>query len=100
MTTYTIYEYIQSKSDLEGKITAIDTLINNMLAKMLEVVSNEGTATYSLDDGQSKISTTYRSVEEVEKGIFALEKLKNLYVRRYSGRAVVLRGGLNNCDEY
>ncbi len=95
MTTYTISEYIQSKTSLDAKIAAIDLLIDNMIASAADAIDNSGTASYSFDDGQMKVMTQYRSVDEVMKGIQSLEKIKQIYVNRRNGNITVLRGRLN-----
>ena len=91
----TVKEYIQSKSSILEKIKAIESLIDAMILNTAEAIDNSGTASYSMDTGQTKVTTTYRSVEEVNKGIKALEQTLQMYVNRYNGRVVVLRGRLN-----
>ena len=54
-----------------------------------------GTASYVMDDGQMKVTTIYRSVDDVIKGVEALQKLKQTYINRYNGHTTVLRGRLN-----
>ncbi len=91
----TISEYIQSKTSLDSKIAAIDALIDQMITSAADAIDNSGTASYSFDDGQMKVSTQYRSVDEVMKGIASLEKIKQIYVNRRNGSITVLRGRLN-----
>ena len=93
MPTYTISTYIESKSTLLEKIQAIDLLIEQMTLRIGEVAEGAGSTVdeYSLDTGQMKIRTSYRSVKDVENGINALEKMKQRYVNRFNGRVTVLR---------
>tara|TARA_R110002049_G_scaffold230109_2_gene402266 strand:- start:634 stop:921 length:288 start_codon:yes stop_codon:yes gene_type:complete len=91
----TVKEYIQSKSSILEKIKAIESLIDAMILNTAEAIDNSGVASYSMDTGQTKVTTTYRSVEEVNKGIKALEQTLQMYINRYNGRVVVLRGRLN-----
>lgn len=91
----TIKEYIQSKTTLLAKIKAIETLIDSMILNTAEAIDNSGVASYSMDSGQMKVTTEYRSVEDVQKGIKALEQTLQMYVNRYNGRITVLRGRLN-----
>lgn len=91
----TIKEYIQSKPDILSKIKAIEALIDSMILNTAEAIDNGGTASYSMDTGQTKVMTNYRSVAEVNAGIIALEKTLQLYINRYNGRVTVLRGRLN-----
>ena len=95
MTECTIKEYIQSKTSLLAKIEAIEVLIDSMILNTAEAIDNSGTASYSMDTGQTKVTTNYRSVSEVQEGINALEKTLQMYVNRYNGRVTVLRGRLN-----
>jgi len=45
---------------------------------------------YTLDDGQSKISTKYRDIASVIKAIGDYEKLRQMYINRINGRIVRL----------
>ena len=96
MEIYSVSEYIQSCSTLKSKIAAIDNLIDAMIINAAEAIDNSGTASYSMDDGQMKVTTNYRSVEEISLGIKHLEKIKQLYVNRLNGSITVLRGRLNH----
>lgn len=93
--SYTIKEYIESKADLYDKICAIEALINSMIASMADAIDVSGTASYSMDDGQMKVTTQYRSVTDINMGILQLEKMKQMYVNRYNGRVTILRGRKN-----
>jgi len=95
MKTCTRKEYLQSKSTIEARIEAVENLIDIMTLNMLDVVENDGTASYSMDDGQMKVTTEYRSVKQVEAGIMALEKMLHRYINRANGHVTVLRGRLN-----
>jgi hypothetical protein len=96
-------EYIRSKQTLDGRIVAIELLIDKMLLDTVDIaagtspdwVENAGTASYMMDDGQMKVSTQYRSLAEVAKGIAELEKILQMFMNQRNGRAVVLRGRLN-----
>lgn len=92
---YTIKQYIESQDSLDAKISAIQKLIDSMLLNSIDAVDNSGTASYSLDDGQMKVTTNYRSVVEITNGVHSLEKILHMYVNRRNGRTVVLRGRLN-----
>ena len=88
-------EYIQSKTTLNAKIIAIEALIDTMLLSSIEAIENSGTASYSMDDGQMKVMTQYRSMAEVTAGVLALEKLLQIYINRRNGNVTVLRSRLN-----
>jgi hypothetical protein len=90
---YSISQYIDCKPNLLTKIQAIDNLISAMELKLVDTVGQVNYSEYSLDDGQMKIRTVYRSPNDVLAGIDALEKLKQRYINRYNGRRTVFRGG-------
>ena len=46
---------------------------------------------FSLDDGQMRVRTKYRSIADVEAGIKSLLRLKSHYVNQYNGNITVLR---------
>jgi hypothetical protein len=95
MIVYTIKEYVQSKSSLDDKIKAIEQLIENMLLNSVEAIDNSGVASFIMDDGQMRINTEYRSVDEITKGIRSLERVLQMYINRRNGHTVILRGKLN-----
>ena len=92
---YTLSEYITSRASNKAKIEAIELLIDSMYDKMIDAIDDSGTASYTLDDGQMKISTEFRSLDQIIKGINALETQLQMYINRYNGRTNILRGRLN-----
>ena len=90
---YTIDEYISVQNNYQGKILAIDTLIDLMLLNLAKQAGSDmsGINEYQLDDGQIKIRTVYTSLKDLEQGIRALETLKQMYLNRMHGRTVILR---------
>ena len=92
---YTLSEYITSRASNKAKIEAIELLIDSMYDKMIDAIDDSGTASYTLDDGQMKISTEFRSLDQIIKGINALETQLQMYINRYNGRTTILRGRLN-----
>ena len=92
---YTIREYLQSQTCIDARIVAIENLIDAMLLSTVDSVGDSGTMSYSLDDGQMKVTTVYRSVAEVSEGIKTLETMLQRYINRKNGHITVLRGKLN-----
>jgi len=92
---YTLSEYITSRASNKAKIEAIELLIDSMYDKMIDAIDDSGTASYTLDDGQMKIRTEFRSLDQIIKGIQALETQLQMYINRYNGRTTILRGRLN-----
>lgn len=90
---YTISQYIECKTTLLDKINAIDAMIAAMELKIVDATGSAEYDEYSMDDGQMKVRTKYRSIEDVLAGIKSLETLKQRYVNRHNGRTQVFRGG-------
>ncbi len=92
-TGCTISIYLESKTTLLEKITAIDLLIDKMIVKIGETIDSDSLAIdeYWMNDGQMNVKTSYKSLEDIEMSIFTLERMKKLYVNRYNGRSFVLR---------
>ena len=92
-TTYTIAEFLESKTTLQERIFALDVLIDKLILSTAEAVEgmNPSVSEYQLDDGQVKIKTSYRNIDDVLAGVKALEQMKQMYVSRLRGRVVVLR---------
>lgn len=88
-----ISQYIECKSTLLEKITAINNLISAMELKLVDTVGQTNYSEYQMDDGQMKVRAAYRSPTDVMAGITALEQLKQRYVNRYNGRSRNLRSG-------
>lgn len=96
MTSCSIKQYYLSQTTLDARIAAIEALIEAMLVNGIDAVDNSGTASYSMDDGQMKVTTQYRSLDQIQKGIWWLERVKNYYVSKLDGSVTVLRGALNH----
>lgn len=52
---------------------------------------NSDIESYTLDDGQTKISTTYRNVESIIKAIVGFEALRDKLLNQLNGRTTILR---------
>lgn len=92
-TIYTLTDYLESKTSLQERIAAIDVLIDRMILTIGEAITGSAASVseYSLDDGQIKIKTAYRSVPDIQEGIRGLETMRNLYINRMTGRQTILR---------
>lgn len=89
----TIALYLESKTTLIERVNAIEVLIDKMLIKMAESLDADKLSVdeYWLDDGQMKVKTSYRSIEDINTSIATLEKIKQTYLNRLNGRGFVLR---------
>lgn len=84
--------YIASAADLEQKITRLQTIIDALELRMVEVgAGNATTEEYQIDDGQVRINTIYRNPESIAKAILLYERLKQKAINQYNGRGYVLR---------
>lgn len=77
--------FIESRSSLQERIKAIDMLILALLDTMTRAALSDDTLEYRLNDGQTVIQRTYRSVEDISASIDALERIKNTYKRQLTG---------------
>ncbi len=87
--------YVDSKTTISAKITALDNIISALMTTALKAASTGNLEEYSLDDGQTKIRTMYRSVDQIEKAITSFEKIRQMYINRLDGRMVRLIDGKN-----
>lgn len=89
----TIPQYIECKSKLIGKVATYDLLIEGMEKAVLEATLSGQYAEYELDDGQMKVRSRYRSVDQMLSGLQGLRRIRQDYINQYNGRNTVLRGG-------
>lgn len=94
---YTISQYVESKTTLEGRILAYDNLIEAMELKMLDNVGESNLDEYQMDDGQMKVRTKYRSTIDILAGIKAIEQARARLLNKLNGRCIVFRGGNLPC---
>ncbi len=91
MVTYdTAQIYVQSKKSMEDKLAAVESIIDNLMLMAADTAGTSNYSEYYLDDGQTKISTKYRSVMDVQAGILAFERLRQMYLNRLNGRVMRL----------
>lgn len=87
--------YIQSRSTLRDKIIAIDKIIDALEAQALISAGTIDVSEYSLDDGQTRIKTMYRSGKDIAESITQFEIIRERYVNRLNGRKFRLLDGRN-----
>lgn len=89
--------YLQSKTTLEAKIATCQQIINNMNMLILEfsINGNAGTGDYDLDNGQTKVKGTYRSVEDLSRSIQAVETTMWRWINQKEGRMTRLSDQAN-----
>lgn len=89
----TIPQYVECKSKIIGKIATYDILIESMEAALLEATTSGHISQYEMDDGQMKVRTNYRSINDVNNALKGLIRMRQYYINKYNGRVTVLRGG-------
>lgn len=87
--------YVDSKSTLNAKIAAWSAIIDALTTLAASAVDTGNFDEYSLDDGQTKIRTKYRSVDDIFNAIRNAERMRNIYIGRRCGRVTRLVDGKN-----
>lgn len=87
---YSEYDYLSSATTIKEKISKINEIIAVLEESALKSATRQHIDEYWLDDGQTRIKTVYRSMDEVVNGLFALNKLKEIYTNKLKGRIVRL----------
>lgn len=82
--------FVQSFQDIKQKIAAIDEIIAALFVSATAAAAGESVTQYSLNDGQTIISATPRSVGQIKQSIVAFEQLRNMYASKINGRVVRL----------
>lgn len=92
-TEYTAADYLDCKESISEKIKAIDTMITALFSLMASTIGGAAgnISSYELDDGQVRIKTTYRNVQDISGDMASLRVMRNLYVSQLRGRATVLQ---------
>lgn len=78
--------YIQSATTLEAKIVKIEAIITALEDIALTAAGTGNIDEYSLDDGQTKIKSTYRNTTEILEAIMGFERVRQMYVNRFNNR--------------
>ena len=82
--------YVTSATTLRDKLTRVNAIITALEDVALKAAANGDISQYSLDDGQTKIMTSYRTAEDVANSIQAFEVIRQRYINQLNGRMVRL----------
>lgn len=82
--------YIATATTNAEKLAKVEAIIAALEDTALKSASNDDLSEYSLDDGQTKIKTVYRSTADVLKSLRGFEQLRQMYINRLNGRVVRL----------
>ena len=84
--------YIDSATSLIDRINRIDTIIDALLLQMSSVgTGHSDMASYSLNDGQTTISTQYTTPETISNAIRGFERMRERYMNKINGHGMLLR---------
>lgn len=94
--------YITSVADKKARLVKIKAVLTALDDLALAAAAGDNISSYTLDNGQTKVNTEYRSLADVERSIAAFERIKNRLEQDLNGGAVIrlvdgsnLRGGIN-----
>lgn len=82
--------YIASATSAKDKITKIDAIIAVLEETALKGAGQNDLQQYTLDDGQTKITTIYRDLSSTIKAINDFIALKQIYINQINGRVIRL----------
>ena len=84
-------EYLKDAgADVVTRINRLTTIIDNLEIAM----ASSGTIdiqNYQFNDGQSQISTNYKSLADITKAIEAFEIIRERLINRSQGRSTIMR---------
>jgi hypothetical protein len=80
--------YIQNASNIRDKIKRIDQVIDALFDAATKAAANQEISSYSLDDGQTSITASYRNSQEALKAINDFEELRQKYIDRLNKNSV------------
>jgi len=90
-----IPDYIFGQPCINVQLARIEAIINELYKSLLKAAMNEDISEYSLDDGQTKIRTVYKSSESITKSIEAMKRLKADLINDRDGRVVRMMDSKN-----
>lgn len=83
--------YIENANDLKDRITRIEAIITALETQLASGAANSDVVSYSLDDGQTKITSQYRGVSSMLDGLRALDQLRQRLINQLNGRVKAIR---------
>ncbi len=92
-TYYTVVDYIRCSTSIQNKIDRINQIIEMLEDSILDGELKGQYSQYSLNDGQTTISTVFTSVKSIEDAITALERRKQRLINRCVGYRYGLQDG-------
>ena len=94
MATVTLTEYC-STEDINVQLTKVNTILANLMNAMIDGTIDFGREGYSFDDGQTKIQTNFRSLDQISKAYEHWFKVKNLLLMQCEGGGIFTARNMN-----
>jgi len=88
-------KYIESCQTVRDQIAAINAIQAALMSQALKAASKGPVSQYSLNDGQTIISATYRSTKEITEAYWDFERIKQVLINQINGRMFRLVDGKN-----
>jgi hypothetical protein len=85
----TEYQYIIDSTTLKARYDRICQIITALELQQVAAAANGDVESYSLDDGQTRINTVYRTPEAIAKAILMYERIKNSILDQLLGTRIV-----------
>lgn len=85
----TEYQYVIDSTSLKQRYDRISAIITALENQQLLMAGNSDVLSYSLDDGQTRISTNYRSPDQIAKAIDQYEKILKRIEAEITGTRIV-----------
>lgn len=84
-------EYLTAAgTDIKERINRLTLIIVN-LENMMATAGTGDIQSYSFNDGQSQINTTYRTLSDVAMAINQFETIRTRLINKCNGRVTILR---------
>ena len=82
--------YFEDADDLQDKVTRLGLIIDAQLTLAATSGLEDDVSEYRLNDGQTTISVTRRSVDEILNSVRKLQLVRNAYINQLNGRGMRL----------
>jgi hypothetical protein len=88
-------ETVGTQTYYKRRIQALNLIIDALMVQAAAAAGTSNISQYSLNDGQTIISTTYKGPDAISKAILQYETLKNMYLNKMNGRAMRMMDSKN-----
>lgn len=81
--------YVDSATDLKDELCRINTILKGLKNALAASLSGAMTESYSLDTGQTKVNTKYRTYKEITDALLFFEQRKQITLNDLNKSRVV-----------